>query len=203
MLEGLEHEHTATFAEDEPIAVAIERAAGVPRIVVARRHRRQEDEPRQAERVDHAVDAAGEHHVGHTAADQLGRLADRLGAGRARREAREVRAPRPECGREMSGGHPRLLFGLEERVEQPDPLARESPGVDAAAIDRPADQVDEPMEVRLPLARAEVDTESRPVDLPAVEQAGIPDGLRRDRQCDLRIPAVAIPPRRVAAEVSR
>ena len=103
----------------------------------------------------------------------------------------------------MPGGHPRLLLGLEERVEQPDPLGRESPGIDPAVIDRPADQVDEPRKVCLSLARAEVDAESRPVDRLAVDQAGILDGLGRDGQRNLGVPAVALPPGRVAAEVPR
>src|SRR5689334_13327316 len=112
MLERLEYEHPATLAEDESVAVAVERAAGAAGVVVARRHRRQEDEAGQAEGVNHAVDTASEHHVGGAASDQLGRLADRLRTGRAGRQAREVRARRPEGGREVAGGRPRLLLGF-------------------------------------------------------------------------------------------
>ena len=63
----------------------------------------------------------------------------------------------------MTGGCPRLLLGLGERVEKLDPLAREAPRVDLAALHRSAYEVDEPGEVRLPLARAEIDAEPRAV----------------------------------------
>ena len=52
--------------------------------------------------MDHAVRAAGEHHVGVAAADQLGRLADRLAAGGAGGEAVDVGALRPEHARQVA-----------------------------------------------------------------------------------------------------
>ena len=45
--------------------------------------------------------AAGEHRVGVAAPDQLGRLADRVRAGRARRDRRVVRAAEAERDREL------------------------------------------------------------------------------------------------------
>ena len=118
VLELFEHQHPAPFADHEPVALAVERPARPRRIVVASRHRRQQDEARDAERVNHAVDAAGEHHVGAAAANDLDRLADRLGARRAGRQAREVRASRAEDARDVAGRRPRLLLGLLEPIEQ-------------------------------------------------------------------------------------
>ena len=203
VLERLEHKHPAPLAQYEPVAVTVERAAGAAGLVVAGQHRGQEDEACQAEGVDHAVDAAREHHVGGPIPDQLRRLADRLGTGRACGQAREVRPPSPESGGEVACGRPRLLLGLEDRVEDLDPPSREAPGVNPALLGRPPDEVDEPGEVRGPFARAEVDAEPRGVDLPAIEQPGLTDGLRRDRQCDPRVPTEPLPPRRLVPEVPR
>ena len=160
VLQLLQDEHAAALAEDEAVAVAVERPARPRGVVVAGRHRRQEDEPGEAERVDHAVGAAGEHHVGVAAADQLGRLADRLGAGGARRLAGRVRPPGAEDGRQVPDRSPGLLLGFAGRVEGPQPEAREPGRVDAALAGRAVDQVDEAVEVLLSLARAEVDPEA-------------------------------------------
>jgi hypothetical protein len=84
--------------------------------------------------MDHAVDAAGQHDVDISEADQLGRLADGLGAGRAGREARHIRAPGPEGGREVPGRGPGLLLGFEERVEEALPQTGELPSIDLAPV---------------------------------------------------------------------
>ncbi len=133
VLEILQHQHPAPFADHEPVAVAVERPARPRRLVVASRHRRQEHEAGDPERMDHAVHAAGEHHVGPAAADDLDRLADRLGAGGAGGQAREVRAPGPEDARQVARRRARLLLRLFERIEQPQPDLGEQTGVDPAA----------------------------------------------------------------------
>ncbi len=83
MLELFEDEHAGPFAQDEAVAIAIERAAGSLGLVVAGRKRGQADEAGHAEGMDHAVRAAGEDHIGTAAADQLEGLADGLRAGGA------------------------------------------------------------------------------------------------------------------------
>ena len=101
----------------------------------------------------------------------------------------------------MPGGRPRLLLGLAgagRGSPTPRPVNRRVSTRPPSS--RPVDQVDEPGEVRLPFARAEVDAEPRPVDPVPSNRPRVPDGLRRGGQRDLRIPAVALPSGRVAAE---
>ncbi len=64
MFELLEHEHATAFAEQEAVAVAVERTARAAGIFVSCRHRRQEDEAGETKRVDHAVSTPRENHVG-------------------------------------------------------------------------------------------------------------------------------------------
>ena len=66
------------------------------------------------------------------------------------------------------GGRARLLLGLADRVEQLQPLAGERRRVDDRAVlaGGLVDQLDEPGEVLLPLARAEVDAEPGGVERP-------------------------------------
>ena len=77
-------------------------------LVVVGREGGQQVEAGDAERVDHAVRAAGEHHVGVAAADDLGRLADGLAAGGAGGQAVGVRALRVE---HAWPGRPAGMFG--------------------------------------------------------------------------------------------
>ena len=68
-------------------------------------------------------------------ADHLGRLADRLGAGRAGRQARRVRPLGPEGGREVPGRAspaPARPPGAGRGVRAP---GREPPGIDLAALE--------------------------------------------------------------------
>jgi hypothetical protein len=149
------------------------------------------------------VHAAGEHHVGPAVADQVDRLADGLGAGRAGGQARQVRPPRAEGGRDVSGRRPRLLLGLDQRIEQLRTDRREATGVNAAAVERTADQVDEPRKIPGPVPRAKVNAEPRWAWTLAIEQARLPHSLGRGGQRQPRVPGVSFPPGRVGAEVSR
>ena len=79
--------------------------------------RGQQIEAGDAERMDHAVRAAGEHDVGIAAANDLDRLADRLAAGGAGRQAVGVRALGVEHGGQVPGRHVRLLLQLDRRVQ--------------------------------------------------------------------------------------
>ena len=189
VLQLLQDEHPSPLAEDEAVAIAVERPARPRGVFVAGRHRRQEDEPGEAERVDHAVGAPGEHHVGIAAADQLGRLADRLGAGGARRLARRVRPPGAEDGGQVPDRSPWLLLRFADRVEGPQPEAREPGRVDAALAARAVDQVDEAVEVLLSLSRAEVDPEAGAIRR-CVLEARVSHGHGCRGQGELRRPAV-------------
>ena len=92
VLELFQDEHAGALAHDKAVAQPIERARGLGGSVVPRGQGGEQTEAGDAERMDHAVRAAGDHEVGVAAADQLDRLADGLAAGGAGREAAEIRA---------------------------------------------------------------------------------------------------------------
>ena len=75
-----------------------------------------------AERVDHRVRAAADHDVGVAAAEDLGRLADRLRAGGARGEAVHRRPAGAGEQRQVRQRHVRLLLQLAHDVH---PLQRD------------------------------------------------------------------------------
>src|SRR4051812_30585887 len=110
--------------------------------------------------MDHAMRAAGEHHVGVAAADDLDRLADRLRAGGASGQAVGVRAARPEEAGQVAGGGPRLLLGLPDRVELGEAVAREFRGGDLAVVGGLMYDLHEARKILLPLARPEIDAKS-------------------------------------------
>ena len=91
-LDRLEHEHGRALGAHEAVARRVERArGGLGALAGAGRaealHGR---EARDDQRVDAGLAAAGEHHVGIAAADQLGRLHDGVRPGRAGRDGRQV-----------------------------------------------------------------------------------------------------------------
>ena len=110
------------------------------RLVIAGREGGEEDEAGHAERMDHAVRAAGEDHVGTAAADQLERLADRLRAGGAGGQAVGVGPLGPEDARQVAGRGPGLLLGFADRMQLLDAHPGELGGVDLAVVRRAVDQ---------------------------------------------------------------
>ena len=132
VLELFEDEHAGPLAEDEAVAIAVERAAGALRLVVAGGKGGQEDEAGHAEGVDHAVRAAREDHVGVAAADQLVGLADGLRAGGAGGQAVGVGPLGAEEAGQVARGRARLLLGLADRVQLVQPQPREFRRVDLA-----------------------------------------------------------------------
>ena len=126
VIELFEHEHAGAFAEDEAIAIFIEGARGFGGSVVPGREGGEQVEAGDAEGMDHAMRAAGEHEVGFAAADQLGGFADRLAAGGAGGEAVGVGALGVEHRGQMCGGHVRLLFELGHGVKRFEALAGEA-----------------------------------------------------------------------------
>ncbi|MFO0929086.1 MAG: hypothetical protein U0736_19035 [Gemmataceae bacterium] len=116
MLEVFQHDHAGAFAEDEPVAVEVERLRRL-RGVVARRQGGEQVEAGNAERVNHAVRPAGEHDLGLALANHVDRLANRLAGGRTRRQAVGVRPFQAEVSGQVGGGGVQLLLGLAFRVE--------------------------------------------------------------------------------------
>ena len=79
-------------------------------------------EPADAKRMDHAVGAAGQHHIDFAGANHLGRLADRLAARGTRRDAVGVRPLGIEAGRQMRGRHVQFQFQFVVGAPQPQRL---------------------------------------------------------------------------------
>ena len=158
VFQGFEHEHPRALAQHEPAAVGVERPAGGGGVVVALAQRGQPVEAGDAQRVDHRVRPADEHHVGRAVAQDLRRLAGRLAARGARRQTVERRPPRPDLAGDVEQRHVRLLLVLARHVHQPPrrprpprrvdrPLVRVPPGQGRAAVG---------VVVERPLAAAEV-----------------------------------------------
>ncbi len=160
MFELFKHEHAAPLAEQEAVAIAVKRPARAGGIIIAGRHRGQENEAGEAERMDHAVRAPRQDHVGRAAANHLDRLTDRLGAGRAGRQTCGVVATGTENPGEIAGGRTRLLLGLANWVQHLNPQSREEPPVNLSAPGRAMNEVDEGRKVLLPFPRAQVNAES-------------------------------------------
>ena len=67
-------------------------------------------ETADAERMNHAVCAAGQHNIDFAGANHFGRLANRLAAGSASRDAIGVGSLSIEMRRQMRGRHVQLQF---------------------------------------------------------------------------------------------
>ena len=91
-LELLEHEHARALADHEAGARRVERPRGARRVLVLGDEAAHGAEAGEDQRVHARLGAAREHGVRVAALDDLGRLADGVRAGRARRDGRVVRA---------------------------------------------------------------------------------------------------------------
>ena len=122
--------HPRPFAEDEAVAVAVERPAGAGGLVVAGRERGEEVEAGHAEGVDHAVGAAREHDVGvpRRMISVASPIACELAAQAVRQLAFGPRAPKIPA--RWPAGRARLLLGLVDRVQFLQTPAGEAGGVD-------------------------------------------------------------------------
>ena len=186
-----EDDDGGAFAEDEAVAVEVERAGGFLRLGVVFGEGREQVEARDAEGVDHAVGAAGEHDVGFAAADDFGGLADGLAAGGAGGEAVEVRAFGAEVRGHVGDGHVRFLFELELRVEPLEAFLNERGQVEFAVLEGGDHHVAEVVEILLAFAGAEVDAEAIGVD--RAENAGVVHGLASGADRELRVAAALFP----------
>ena len=169
--------------------------------VVVLAERGEQVEARDAERVDHAVGAAGEHDVGLAAADDFGRLADGLAAGGAGGEAVEVRAFGAEMRGHVGGRHVRFLLELELRVEPLEAFLDERGQVELAVLERGDHHVAEVVKILLAFAGAEVHAEAIGVD--RAEHARVVHGLLGGADGELRVPAALFPHGRVFADVGQ
>ena len=118
VFEFFEHDHAAPSPSTKPSRSRSNGREACCGSSLRVRKGREQVEAGHAEGVDHAVRAAGEHHVGVAAADDLGRLADRLAAGGAGRQAVDVRPLGVEHAGQVAGRHVRLLFQLADGMEQ-------------------------------------------------------------------------------------
>ena len=143
--------------------------------------------------MNHAVRAAGEHHVGVAAADDLGRLADRLAGGGAGGQAVQVGALGVEQAGQVAGRHVRLLLELLLRVEPFEAALGELFQIQFAVAAGLRDHVHEDREVLLPFAGPQVDAELRRIER-RVEHAGILDRLHGGGHGELDVAAGELEP---------
>ena len=202
VLQFLQHHHGRPLAEHEAVAVVVKRPAGPSGFFVAGGEGREQVEPGDAEGMDHAVRAAGEHDVGLTPADNLGSLPDRLARSCAGCEAVEVGPLCIEQSREVAGGHVRLLLYLRERMKRLQSFFRELRHVEHVARDRRIHHAGEGVEVLLPFAAAQVDAQPRRIGGQAVRQAGILHRLERGPRREFRVTPAEPPTGRVLALVA-
>ena len=101
-LELLDDEHARALAHDEAGPRRVEGPRRARRVLVLGDEPAHGAEPGQDQRVHAGLGAAGEHGVGVAAAHELGRLADRVGAGRARRDDGVVRPADAERDGELA-----------------------------------------------------------------------------------------------------
>ena len=105
VLERLDHDDPAALAEDEPVAVAVERARGVLRVVVPLRQRAHVAEGGDAHRPDRRLGAAGEDDVALAGLDQPERVVERDHRRRAGGDLGHHRAGQPVLHRQHAGAH--------------------------------------------------------------------------------------------------
>lgn len=102
MLQLLEHHDAGALTHHEPGPRRVERAAGAGGHLVLGGESPHRAEACEEERMDAALGAAGEHGVGGAVADEVGALADRVGAGRAGRDDGVVRPAQTERDRDLA-----------------------------------------------------------------------------------------------------
>ena len=149
-----------------PSRLPLKRPRGRLGAVVAPRQRRQPVEARDAQRVNHGVGPAGDHHVGLAPADQHHGLADRLRAGGTGRQATARRPPGPGQQRDVGGGHVGLLLQLVVGLHpcEGQPCARLPCHRLPLRVPAGEDAGEEGLVVEGAFAGAEIDAHARAVD---------------------------------------
>ena len=193
MLQFLQHHHRRSLTEHKPIAVAIEGPAGPRRLIVAGGEGCEEVEPGHAKGMDHAVSAAGKHHIGIPTPHQLHRLADRLARGRAGSEAVEVGAVGIEHPGQMARRHVGLLLHFRERMERFQTQLGELRDVETVPLDRGHHHAGERLKILLPLAAPQIDTQPGRIMREPLRQAGIAHRLQRRSGGKSGVPSAVLP----------
>ena len=197
VLELLEHHHGCSFAEHEAVPLVVKRPTGPRRLVIAGGERGQQIEAGDSKGMDHAVGAAGQHHIGLATAHDLSSLANRLARSRTGREAVEVWPLGIEQASKMPGRHVGLLLDFCKRMERLQSLFRELGHVEHVAGDRRVHHPREGVEVLLPFAAAQVDAQPGWVCRKPLQQTRILHGLERRSRCEFCVPTAEPPARGV------
>ena len=196
--EIFEHDHGRTFADHKTIAQSIEGPRGSRRFVIACRQGGQQAEPRHAERMDHAVRAAREHHIGIATTNDLSRFAHRLAARRTSGQAVEVRAPRIKHAGHVPGRHIRFLLQFDGRIERLEATFDEAIEIELIVFQRGGHHFGKGEEVLAPLAAAQIDAEPLGIEAryptrPTNRRPAVP--RRRRNRCGVRGSSRARDPR--------
>jgi len=196
----LEDDDRRPFAQHKPVPQSIERSRSLCRLVVACRQGRQQVEARHAERMDHAMGAAGQHRVGVAPADDLRRLAHGLAAGGTGRQAVEVRPLGIEHRGDDARWKMRFLFHFHHRIQRFEPTLDELRKVQFGALDASHDHPRKRREILVALTRSEVNAESRRIES-AVEKARIPHRLHGCAGGEAGMAASLQPRRRIRSKL--
>jgi len=121
-----EDHNRCTLSQYKAITPLVKRTGCSCGLRVALGKRCQKAKACKSERMDHRVASTSDHHIGVSGTDQLGRLADGLARGRARRQAIAVGTLGVKQSRHVRRGHVGLLLHLLARIHQLDPLLDES-----------------------------------------------------------------------------
>ena len=153
---------------------------------------RQQVESRDAEGVNHAVRAAGDHGHGVAAADDFRRFADGLAARRARRQAVDVGPLGVEHAADVAGRHVGLLFQFRHRIERFQPHPGELPHVQTIAGQGGRHHAGERLEVLVSFPAAQVHAQIGRRE-PAVQNARRIDRLPGSTGRKTGMPAAVLP----------
>src|SRR5579864_7396436 len=102
MLELFENHNARTLAYHKAVAVPVPRAAGFFRFIIASRQRTHRRKPAHTHRRDRRLRAARDHYVCIVVLDDSERIADGMGAGRARRCRSLIRSLRAATHRNLA-----------------------------------------------------------------------------------------------------
>jgi len=103
VFKGFQREDAGALTHDEAVAIDVERAAGVLRVVVARAHRLHRAEAGKGKWGDRSLRAAGDHDVGFAAADGVVGIAEGMRGRRAGGNHTVVRATGPQLDADHAG----------------------------------------------------------------------------------------------------
>jgi hypothetical protein len=191
VLQTLQNQHGRPLAEHEAVTRAIEGSRRGGGRLVPRGQGGQQIETGRAQRVNHAVGPAGNHHVRVAAADDAGGFADRLRAGGARGERVQTGAAHPEHGGDVAGSHVGLLLELVHGAQPRAGTLRPGDRVESAIIFFPTAhrRGGAGVEIERPFAPTQVNPHAGHVGGRVVPEARVAPGQRRRAQGEARVQA--------------